>query len=83
MSRLHSRSPKNVNVMASSTSFCWWCGKKLTQFKSRTNNGVAVIDPIGNSHIVHKCCEKDAKGQSMNPANATAYHGDIDGDFDY
>lgn len=62
--------------------FCWHCGKKL-----RLPHYVVFKDGDGNEHRVHKVCLDDAKEsnrkKTVELANLAAYHGDIDGDFDY
>lgn len=42
---------------------CWWCNGRLTLFPSRPNEGVEVIDPLGNKHRVHKCCRSAAEAE--------------------
>ena len=42
------------------------------------------MDNAGNKHRVHKVCLDDAQeADRILTANQSAYHGDIDGDFDY
>lgn len=42
------------------------------------------MDNDGNKHRVHKVCLDDAQeADRILTANQSAYHGDIDGDFDY
>ena len=43
-----------------------------------------VKTPDGNTVWVHKCCENFTKAEfKILTANTAAYHGDIDGDFNY
>ena len=72
-----------------STPYCWHCSKALSNMNHPKKEywfTEIEIEP-GRTVKVHKTCQSAAKESirklTANIANNAAYHGDIDGDFNY